>query len=104
MKVLEVKDVSKSFYSTHALTRVNFDLEKGEVSVSLTWADEADQGTEVKDVKLWIFNADDGSLVEEKKLNRSMAGNTLLFVLMAICGVAMVLPLVMVINNICKCI
>ena len=23
MKVLEVKDVSKSFYSTHALTRVN---------------------------------------------------------------------------------
>ena len=31
MKVLEVKDVSKSFYSTHALTRVNFDLEKGEV-------------------------------------------------------------------------
>ena len=36
------------------------------MSVSLTWADEADQGTEVKDVKLWIFNADDGSLVEEK--------------------------------------
>ena len=34
MKVLEVKDVSKSFYSTHALTRVNFDLEKGEV---LSW-------------------------------------------------------------------
>ena len=38
----------------------------GGLSVSLTWADEADQGTEVKDVKLWIFNADDGSLVEEK--------------------------------------
>lgn len=37
----------------------------GGLSVSLTWADEADQGTEVKDVKLWIFNADDGSLVEE---------------------------------------
>jgi hypothetical protein len=36
------------------------------LSVSLTWADEADQGTEVKDVKLWIFNANDGSLVEEK--------------------------------------
>ena len=35
----------------------------GGLSVSLTWADEADQGTEVKDVKLWIFNADDGSLV-----------------------------------------
>ena len=31
-----------------------------------TWADEADQGTEVNDVKLWIFNADDGSLVDEK--------------------------------------
>ena len=39
----------------------------GGLSVSLTWADEADQGTEVKDVKLWIFNADDGSLVEEKQ-------------------------------------
>ena len=40
--------------------------EEGGLSVSLTWADEADQGTEVKDVKLWIFNADDGSLVKEK--------------------------------------
>lgn len=35
----------------------------------------------------------------EKKLNRSVAGNTLLFVLMGICGVAMAIPLVMVINN-----
>ncbi len=40
--------------------------DEGGLSVSLTWADEADQGTEVKDVKLWIFNADEGSLVEEK--------------------------------------
>ena len=40
--------------------------EEGGLSVSLTWADEADRGTEVNDVKLWIFNADDGSLVEEK--------------------------------------
>ena len=40
--------------------------DEGGLSVSLTWADEADQGTEVKDVKLWIFNAHDGSLVEEK--------------------------------------
>ena len=40
--------------------------DEGGLSVSLTWADEADQGTEVKDVKLWIFNADNGSLVEEK--------------------------------------
>ena len=40
--------------------------DEGGLSVSLTWADEADEGTEVKDVKLWIFNADDGSLVEEK--------------------------------------
>jgi len=39
---------------------------------------------------------------KEKKLNRSMAGNTLLFILMAICGVAMVVPLVMVINNALK--
>ena len=40
--------------------------DEGGLSVSLTWADEADQGTEVKDVKLWIFNADKGSLIEEK--------------------------------------
>ncbi len=39
---------------------------------------------------------------KEKKLNRSTAGNTILFVLMAICGVAMVLPLVMIINNCLK--
>ena len=45
---------------------VHSDEEGSGLSVSLTWADEADQGTEVKDVKLWIFNADDGSLVEEK--------------------------------------
>ena len=45
---------------------VHNDEDDGGLSVSLTWADEADQGTEVKDVKLWIFNADDGSLVEEK--------------------------------------
>ena len=46
---------------------VHSDEEESGLSVSLTWADEADQGTEVKDVKLWIFNADDGSLVEEKQ-------------------------------------
>ena len=46
---------------------VHDDEEEGGLSVSLTWADEADQGTEVKDVKLWIFNASDGSLVEEKQ-------------------------------------
>ena len=37
-----------------------------------------------------------------KKLNRSVAGNTLLFVLMGICGVFMVLPLVMIVNNALK--
>jgi len=42
------------------------------------------------------------SYKREKKLNRSMAGNTLLFILMGICGVAMALPLVMVINNALK--
>ena len=46
---------------------VHSDEEESGLSVSLTWADEADQGTEVKDVKLWIFNADDGSLVKEKQ-------------------------------------
>ena len=45
---------------------VHSDEEESGLSVSLTWADEADQSTEVKDVKLWIFNANDGSLVEEK--------------------------------------
>ena len=45
---------------------VHSDEEEGGLSVSLAWADEADQGTDVKDVKLWIFDADDGSLVEEK--------------------------------------
>ena len=45
---------------------VHNDEEEGGLSVSLTWADEADRGTDVKDVKLWIFNANDGSLVEEK--------------------------------------
>ncbi len=38
----------------------------------------------------------------EKKLNRSAAGNTILFVLMAVCGVAMILPLVMIVNNCLK--
>ena len=46
---------------------VHSDEEESGLSVSLTWADEADQGTEVKDVKLWIFNASDGSLVKEKQ-------------------------------------
>lgn len=40
--------------------------EPGGLSVSLAWADDADQGTVVNDVKLWIFNADDGALIEEK--------------------------------------
>jgi ABC-type glycerol-3-phosphate transport system permease component len=38
----------------------------------------------------------------EKKINRSAAGNGLLFVLMAICGVFMALPLVMIVNNALK--
>ena len=37
-----------------------------------------------------------------RKLNRSMAGNALLFTLMFICGVFMALPLVMIINNALK--
>jgi len=40
--------------------------------------------------------------IREKKLNRSMAGNALLFGLMIICGIFMVLPLVMVVNNALK--
>lgn len=37
-----------------------------------------------------------------KKLNRSMAGNTLLFIIMGIFGVLMALPLVMIVNNALK--
>ncbi|MDR1263279.1 MAG: carbohydrate ABC transporter permease [Oscillospiraceae bacterium] len=37
-----------------------------------------------------------------RKLNRSVAGNGLLFVLMAVCGVFMALPLVMIVNNALK--
>ena len=39
----------------------------GGLSVSLAWTDEADKGTEVKDVKLWIFDTEDGSPVVEKQ-------------------------------------
>jgi ABC-type glycerol-3-phosphate transport system permease component len=37
-----------------------------------------------------------------KKLNRSRAGNALLFIFMGICGVAMAMPLVMVVNQALK--
>jgi len=40
--------------------------------------------------------------LKSKKLNRSVAGNTLLFTIMAICAVFMVLPLVMIVNNALK--
>ncbi len=39
---------------------------------------------------------------KEKQLNRSKAGNGLLFALMIICGIFMALPLVMIINNALK--
>ncbi len=39
---------------------------------------------------------------KQKKLNRSMAGNSLLFFIMIICGLFMVLPLVMIVNNALK--
>lgn len=41
-------------------------------------------------------------LRREKRVNRSMAGNSLLFGLMIIMGIAMALPLVMVVNNALK--
>jgi len=40
--------------------------------------------------------------LKAKKLNRSVAGNTLLFTIMGICAVFMVLPLVMIVNNALK--
>ena len=42
------------------------------LSVRLTWQDEADRGTDVADVKLWIFNADNGSLVIEKQYSSGL--------------------------------
>ena len=41
--------------------------EENGLSIALTWQDVADKNTEVKDVHLWIFDADNGSLVEEKR-------------------------------------
>jgi len=38
----------------------------------------------------------------ERRINRSAAGNGLLFALMAICGVFMAMPLVMIVNNALK--
>lgn len=40
--------------------------------------------------------------VRQRKVNRSMAGNTLLFVIMGFFGVLMALPLVMIVNNALK--
>ena len=39
----------------------------GGLSISLDWADETDEGTEVKDVKTWIMNAENGTLVEQSQ-------------------------------------
>ena len=39
----------------------------GGLSVSLAWADEADEGTEVKDVKTWIVNATNGTQVAQSQ-------------------------------------
>lgn len=39
---------------------------------------------------------------KQKQLNRSKAGNGLLFILMFICGIFMALPLVMIVNNALK--
>ena len=39
----------------------------GGLSVSLAWADEVDEGTEVKDVKTWIVNATDGTQVAQRQ-------------------------------------
>lgn len=39
---------------------------------------------------------------QEKQLNRSAAGNGLLFALMFICGIFMALPIVMIVNNFLK--
>lgn len=45
---------------------INDDEEEG-LAISPSWVDESDKGVEVKNVKLWIFNTDKDSLVEEKQ-------------------------------------
>ncbi|WP_218419206.1 FimB/Mfa2 family fimbrial subunit [Segatella copri] len=53
------------------LASCDHDVHNGEgdggLSVSLAWADEADEGTEVKDVKTWIVNATDGTQVAQSQ-------------------------------------
>ena len=53
------------------LASCDYDVHDGEgdggLSVSLAWADEADEGTEVKDVKTWIVNATDGTQVAQSQ-------------------------------------
>ena len=53
------------------LASCDHDVHNGEgdggLSVSLAWADEADEGTEVKDVKTWIVNATDGTQVAQRQ-------------------------------------
>ena len=39
----------------------------GGLSVSLAWADEVDEGTEVEDVKTWIVKATDGTQVAQRQ-------------------------------------
>lgn len=51
---------------------VHEDKEDYGLSVRLTWQDEDDRGTDVADVKLWIFNADNGSLVIEKQYSSGL--------------------------------
>lgn len=48
------------------------DDEPGGLSVSLAWQDAADETT-VKDIRLWIFNAADGSLVKEQHFTDTRA-------------------------------
>ena len=47
MKILEVTNISKNFYSTHALTDVSWDLEKGEV-LALAGENGAGKSTTIK--------------------------------------------------------
>ena len=39
----------------------------GGLSISLAWADEVDEGTEVEDVKTWIVKATDGTQVAQRQ-------------------------------------
>ena len=68
------------FLASCLLSGCIYDDDEYGLAISPSWADEADKDVEVKDVKLWIFNTDKDSLVEEKHYStmQELAGHRFL--------------------------